>query len=322
MRRNAVLAFALVAVCSNGATLNRPTASAASSPTPGSPSAPTLLAPCGVTPAPPQAWGHVIWIWMENTSYVQIVGTAEAPYINSLIEQCGLATNYHNITHPSLPNYIAATSGLGYAQLVPFGSDCSPSLLCSTTARSIFDQTGWKAYQESMPSNCLDHNSGQYVVRHNPPPYYRRLAGCATYDVPIGRLQADLQANTLPSFSFVTPNVCHDMHDCSISNGDTWLSQLIPAILESPGYQEGSTAVFLTWDEGAGSFPPTCAGNTTSESCHVVTVVISPTTTAGTEAGPLFNHWSLLRTTEEMLGIGEFLGHAAESTSMRLPFNL
>jgi hypothetical protein len=87
-----------------------------------------------------------------NHSNGEVVGSSSAPYLNSLARDCGLATNYHNITHPSLPNYIAATSGLGGQGLAPFKSDCNPSARCSTDATSIFAQVpSWRACEESMP---------------------------------------------------------------------------------------------------------------------------------------------------------------------------
>ena len=154
--------------------------------------------PCGtVTTAP--AYKHVIWIWMENHSFTNIIGnTSQAPYLNSLASECGLATNYHNLTHPSLPNYVGATSGLTLSQLSPFSGDCNPSSRCSTSAASIFSQgETWKAYEESMPSNCDKSNSGEYAVRHNPPPYYTTLSGCTTFDVPYTQLSTDLAGGTL-----------------------------------------------------------------------------------------------------------------------------
>jgi hypothetical protein len=132
-----------------------------------------------------------------------------------------LATNYHNITHPSLPNYIGATSGLGLAGLQVFTSDCNPSHRCSTGTPSIFSQvSNWKAYQESMPTNCDRKNSGEYAVRHNPPPYFTTLSGCDTFDVPYPALANDLASNSLPTFSFITPNVSDDMHDGTVAQGD------------------------------------------------------------------------------------------------------
>src|SRR5262249_50214783 len=89
----------------------------------------TSAGPCGTLATPP-SYTHVIWVWMENHSYDTIIGNSQAPYINTLAGQCGLATNYHNISHPSLPNYIAGTSGLGLSDLKKFDTDCSPSKHC------------------------------------------------------------------------------------------------------------------------------------------------------------------------------------------------
>ena len=260
---------------------------------------------------------------MENHSYGDIIGnTSQAPYINTLAGECGLATNYHNISHPSLPNYIAGTSGLPLSNLSQFTSDCNPSHRCSTSAPSIFGQVStWKAYEESMPSNCYPKNSGEYAVRHNPPPYYTTLSGCASFDVPYSQLASDLSAGTLPAFSFVTPNLIDDMHDGTIAQGDTWLANNLPAIFNSPQYKAGSVALFLTWDEGEGGTATDCATNTTDVGCHVATIVVSPSTVAGTQSGTLFNHYSLLGTTEQLLGVPP-LGQAAGANSMLAAFNL
>ena len=279
--------------------------------------------PCGTMTTPP-AYTHVVWIWMENHSSGDIIGnTSQAPYINSLAAQCGLATNYHNISHPSLPNYIAATSGLSGRQIKLFDSDCSVSKHCSTSAPSIFGQgETWKAYQESMPSNCDPNNAGEYAVRHDPPPYYTTLADCASLDVPYTQLQTDLANNALPAFSFITPNLIDDMHDGTIADGDNWLASNVPAILNSPEYQDGSTVVFITWDEGTGGKSgESCATNTTDPSCQVATIVISPSTPAGATSATLFNHYSLLGTSEQLLGVPA-LGAAASAPSMASAFNL
>jgi phosphatidylinositol-3-phosphatase len=278
--------------------------------------------PCGTLSTPP-TYTHVIWVWMENHSYSDIIGNSQAPYINSLASECGLATNYHNVSHPSLPNYVGATSGLAVSSLKNFDSDCNPSTKCSTSSASIFGQgESWKAYEESMPSNCDKSNSGDYAVRHNPPPYFTSLSGCSSFDVPYTQLASDLSAGTLPAFSFVTPNVIDDMHDGTIAQGDSWLSSNLPTILNSGEYQSGTTAVFLTWDEGSGgSSGENCAANTTDNSCHVATIVISPSTVAGSTSGTLFNHYSLLGTAEQLLGLPA-LGQAASYPTLTSAFNL
>ena len=91
--------------------------------------------PCGTVSTAP-AYTHVIWIWMENHSYSDIIGnTSQAPYINSIAGECGLATNYHNLSHPSLPNYVGGTSGLAVSSLTPFDPDCNPSGSCNPATR-------------------------------------------------------------------------------------------------------------------------------------------------------------------------------------------
>jgi len=281
--------------------------------------------PCGTATGPP-SYRHVIWIWMENRSYSDIIGnTSQAPYLNSLAAGCGLATDYHNTTHPSLPNYLAATSGLSQPRLpVTSYLDCGVSVICRTSAASIFGQgETWKAYQESMPASCDRSNSGAYAVRHNPPPYYTSLSGCASRDVPYTRLAADLAGNALPAFSFITPNLIDDMHDGTTAQGDTWLASHLPVILNSGQYRAGTTAVFITWDEGSGGYPVEDCDDTavTDNSCRVATIVISPTTPAGTRSGTFFSHYSLLATTEQLLGLPR-LGQAASATTMTAAFHL
>lgn len=310
LKSSAARVLAVLAVC---------IAAAASS---GAATASASTGPCGTLPLSSTKYTHVVWIWMENHSYGEIIGSPEAPYINGIASQCGLATNYHNVSHPSLPNYIAGTSGLPFGELSRFSSDCSPSRKCSTSTQSIFGQVpSWKAYEESMPSNCYRKNSGEYAVRHNPPPYYTKLNECAAKDVPYTQLSSDLPNGTLPAFSFITPNLIDDMHDGTIVQGNEWLKSNLPLILDSSEYQSGTVAVFVTWDEGEGGSSNECATNTTDVGCHVATIVLSPSTAAGTQSSTLFNHYSLLGSTEQLLSVS-LLDEAAGANSMLTAFNL
>ena len=325
--RTMLLCLAVVALAACGAATGTATSSPAtagsSAAAAGSPVA-AGAGPCGrVTAAP--TYRHVVWIWMENHSYGDIIGNkAQAPYLNALASECGLATNYHNISHRSLPNYLAATSGRGRNGLpVLSWADCSPSMACDTSAASIFGQgETWKAYQESMPSNCARSNSGEYAVRHNPPPYYEKLSGCASQDVPYAQLATDLAANAVPAFSFITPNLIDDMHDGTVAQGDAWLASHLPAILNSAAYRADDTAIFITWDEGSGGYPlENCAAKASDASCHVATIVVSPSTRAGTTSGTLFNHYSLLGTAEQLLGLPR-LGQVSSYPTMTAAFRL
>ena len=144
---------------------------------------------------------------------------------------------------------------------------------------------------ESMTTNCQATGFVGYAVRHNPPPYLTNLAAsCPMLDVPYTTLQTDLDNDTLPSFSFITPNTVNDGHDggdpVSIQNSDAWLAANLPQILNSAAYQRGTTAIFITWDEGEGPITPgflgkDCSTNTTDEDCHIATIVVSPSTRAG-----------------------------------------
>ena len=285
---------------------------------------PSASHPCG-TQAKPGSYKHIIWIFMENHSYPNIIGSSQATYINTVAKECGSVTNYHNITHPSLPNYIAATSGLPLSSIQAFLPDCSPATGCNTAAKSIFGQVKtWKSYEENMPSNCARTNAGNYAVRHNPATYFTALHNCSSNDVPYARLATDLAHSQLPQFSFITPNLIDDMHNGTIAQGSKWLASHLPAILNSAQYKNGSTAIFLTWDEGEEGQEvrgERCSANTSDVSCHIPMLVISPSTKAGSKSGTLFNHFSLLATTEQLLGLAK-LGQAASAATMTKAFNL
>jgi phospholipase C len=290
---------------------------------------------CGITRHRPRRWEHVVWIWLENHSYDQIIDSASAAFINDIATQCGSAANFHNLSHVSLTNYIGAVTGLDNASLQPFVFDCSPGGSCQTPAANIFQQVpSWKAYMESMTDNCQPTGFVGYAVRHNPPPYLTSLgSSCSTFDVPYTELQSDLDNDTLPAFAFITPNTVNDGHDggdpVSIQNTDAWLAAELPKILDSPAYQSGKTAVFITWDEGEGPLTPgffgkDCSTNTTDVDCHIATIVVSPSTRPGTVSTKLFNHYSLLRTTEEMFHLRRryFPGLSRKAPSMRRAFHL
>ncbi|HUY61898.1 MAG TPA: alkaline phosphatase family protein, partial [Candidatus Dormibacteraeota bacterium] len=271
--------------------------------TPTPQSAPSALRPCGVAASPPARYQHVVWIVMENRGYREVVGSPSAPYLNRLAAACGLATNYWAVAHPSLPNYIALTSGSTQG----ISNDNSPQAE-PVAAPSLFSLLGrdWRALEEGMPYRCDRSNSATYATKHNPAVYYTRIAAaCARQDRPLS-WPPPISAR----FTFITPDLCHDMHDCSTATGDAWLARVMPALLDSPQYRAGETAIFITWDEG------------TAASQRVATYVVAPSVPSGARPSTRYTHYSLLRTTEELLGIGRLLGGAATATSMRPGFHL
>jgi len=277
----------------------------------------------------PRTVKHVMIIVDENRSYQQVIGSPSTlgdPYINNVLApSCGLATNYHNFSHPSLPNYLALTSG---AAKGPAGNtDCPVVRSCPQTQDSIFSQLGnarrsWRQYSGRMPSNCQPAGSYRSQrVMYALAPYYISNpvpSECRKWDVLLGTpssgaLFAALSPTTdrLPAFSFVAPGYCNNMHSCPTSAGDRWLQTWIPIIQKSAAYQNGQLVVFITWDEGSGAddvagehcWDSAHANSSLYPSCRVATLVLSPYTKPRTRTGSYFNHLNLLATIEGMLGL-------------------
>jgi phosphatidylinositol-3-phosphatase len=254
---------------------------------------------------------RVIWIWMENRSYSQVLGpNGQAPRLASYARRCAVATAYYALRHPSLPNYLGAVSGS------PGGvtSDCSPTS-CPQRRPTIFRQLSergrqWRSLAEGMHTACDRASYGRYAARHNPAVYFPGIRGsCLKWDLAMGgatgRFATMLKNRTFRPFTFITPNLCDDGHDCSTATADTWLGTWLDRIVASPTYAAGHTAVFVTWDEGLDG-----------SSNRVATVVVAPSVTPGTRSATRFTHYSLLRTTEELLRL-PLLGAAANAHTMR-----
>lgn len=269
--------------------------------------------PCGTSATPPPRYDHVVWIFMENKTRSQVIGNGNAPYETSLAARCGTATHYATVGSPSLPNYIGATSGdtWGIADDNGPGSHVLDVDNIFRQVRAAGMTVG--SFEESMSAPCQLTTGGTYAVRHNPAAYYQGnddRAACQHDDVPLGSLDTGafrnaIDAGTLPTFSFVTPNTCNDTHDCSVRTGDDWLARLLAGILGSAAYREGRTAVFVAWDEAT----------------PMPFIAVSPSVRPGTVSPESYDHFSLLRTTEEMLGL-PLLRRAAGANAMRSAFGL
>jgi hypothetical protein len=296
---------------------------------------PGASAPCGSRGRPPARYDHVIWITFENQSATNVIGNGRLPYVNRIAGQCGLATKFFAEAHPSLPNYVAMTSG-GTQGVT---SDSSGPL----SADNIYAQVKrsgrqWRHYAFGMPTNCAQRDSPSsdraiYTAHHQSAIYYRNLAGdCARWDVGVGDptkvedrndvrtgpLANALSTNTLPAFATLEPT--DDGGNSSAGGevdpvkGDAFLARWIPRITASGAYRRGRTAIFITWDE-----PDDFGSNRPRQT--IATIVIAPTVPAGIRVGTRFDHYAMLRTTEELLGLRPFLGAAAAAPSMRGGFH-
>jgi phosphatidylinositol-3-phosphatase len=252
---------------------------------------------------------HVAVIVMENEEYGSIIGSSSTPYINSLAKRYGVATAMYAIRHPSLPNYLALTGGSTFG----IDSDCTD---CAVGATSIADQldharVSWKAYMEGLPSRCFTGaGAGEYAKKHDPFVYYTRVAHdparCA-HIVPLSQLYRDERLKALPAFIWITPNLCHDMHDCSPATGDRFLAAMIPALLRGLGR---NGLLVLTWDEGASDAG--CCRLATGG--HVATILAGPAIRPGARLRTPADHYSVLQMIEDVLGLPRLRGAACPCT--------
>ena len=324
----ALIAVALALVALTGASSKSGDPAAASRQSAG--------APCRGSGRPPARNPHVLRITFENQSAKHITGNGELPFTNQIARRCGLATNFRAEAHPSLPNYIAMTSG--GTQGV---TGDSSGMLSADNIYNRVKRSGrqWRHYAFGMPSNCLRRDAPSssraiYTAHHAPPVFYRNLgADCRRWDVGVGDptkvedpndirtgpLARALDTNTLPAFATLEPtdDGGHSKAGGEVDpvKGDAFLARWIPRITSSRAYRAGRTAIFITWDEpdDFGTNPPRDT---------IATIVIAPTVPAGARVGARFDHYAMLRTTEEMLRLRPFLGAAARAPSMRGGFHL
>ncbi len=266
----------------------------------------------GASGLPRSKASHVLVVMMENEEATSVVGSPQAPYTNSLIRRYGLATQSFAITHPSLPNYLALTSGSTQGVT----SDCTE---CHTNAPNIVDQLeaahiSWKAYMEDLPTPCFKGaEAGGYAKKHDPFIYYDDVAQSASRCqkiVGFQTLSSDLRGGTLPTYAWISPNLCDDGHDCGVSGGDRFLSHAVPSLLRELG---PNGFLVLTWDEGASDSG--CCG--VAKGGRIATVVAGPDVRRGARYNGYVDHYGVLGTIEQALGLAP-LGGAAEPQSGRL----
>jgi hypothetical protein len=277
------------------------------------------------TPTPAPAFkGTVFTIVMENHSYGDIIGSSDAPYINSLAKQYAIAKGYHDsYVHPSEPNYLWMVSGENFGVL----DDNDPASHHLSSTSHIADQLEladltWKAYQESMGDPCGLVSHGTYAAKHDPFVYFDDVNGwdgtqfnpsprCTDHVVDYAQLDADIAANALPRYAFITPNLQDDMHDGSVAKGDAWLAQQVPAIMATSAYQNGGV-IFLLWDEGGFSL----FGGGLQDNPPFI--AISPLAKQGYVSTTAYDTSSYLETVQGILGVDQLpcATNAAKSQPM------
>ena len=300
-RRRVVTATFLIALigaaCAPAATSPDVSVAPSVSAVTSSPESTTAVSPTpSATPTPATApttarsAGRTVFvIVMENNG---LDAALRQPYLSTLATQYGVATNYHAVSSPSLPNYLALTSGEtfgieddDYHQLPVDGIGEQLSTAGIT----------WRAYMEGMGQDCRT-DTETYAVKHDPFAYYG--PACPANIVPLTALASDLRAST-PRLAWITPDVCHDGHDCPLPTADAWLATTVPLITASPAWQAGGV-LFIVWDESDGR-------------SHTVPLFVVTPRGGAVRSEVRYDHYSLLATMETLLGV-PLLGRAAQAT--------
>lgn len=243
---------------------------------------------------------HTVVVVMENHAYSQVIGSSSAPYINSLKSGGGNLTQSHAITHPSQPNYYALFSGS--TQGVTDDSCVTPGFSSAANLGSEVIAAGktWASYNETLPSaGSTVCKSGDYAQKHNP------WFGFSNVPTSTAKTFAQFPTDysTLPRVSFVTPNLCSDMHDCSVSTGDTWIKNNLGAY--ATWAKTHNSLLVITFDEDN-----SLSGN------RIPTVFYGQPVTAGSSTGTTYNHYNLLRTLEDLAGVSSHAGQAASASDI------
>jgi hypothetical protein len=248
--------------------------------------APTRVPPSVRIPA----FTHVVVVVFENHEAASIARNPDAPTFNALARRYATLTNYDAVAHPSLPNYLALVSGSTQG----ISSDCTDCIVSATSLADTLAAAGktWKTYAENLPHpGYTGGSAGRYAKKHDPFLYFRDVVRSrARRDrvVPFGRLRRDLARRRLPDFSLLIPNLCNDMHDCSVATGDAWLKAHVVPLLHSRSLRAG--VVFVVFDEGT-----TDLGG----GGRIQALALGPLVRRGARFRRPTNHYGLLRTIED-----------------------
>ena len=231
--------------------------------------------------------------------------TVAMPYLWSLAQEYGYATNWSDIGHPSLPNYLAIFGG--HADGLP--DDCTPAPGCSWPGPTVFSQaiaTGGTArvYEEGMTANCQASNPGQYDFNHNPWVYYNDAidkAECRSDDVAAGTphagaLRSDINSGALPTIGLLKPDLANDTSHGTFATADNWLKSWIPVIQSGPDWKAGRLAIIVTFDES-------------DQGGHNVPFVLIARGVSGVVVTRALNHYAITRFLDEVAG-ASLLGSA------------
>jgi phosphatidylinositol-3-phosphatase len=239
----AVVMFLAAGGCaSSSSSGGRASATSPTSPSSSGAGTATGSQPAGLVPAP----AHTVVVMMENHAYPEVIGSSAAPFLNQLARQGAVFTHSYAITHPSEPNYLALFSGSTHGVT----DDSCPVELTAPNLAADLMAAGktFAGYSEDLPSvGSPVCSAGEYARKHVPWADFRNVPGSVS--MPFSSFPTDFAR--LPTVSFVIPNLCDDMHDCSVTTGDAWLRAHLSDYARWAMTHD--SLLIITWDEDDGS---------------------------------------------------------------------
>jgi acid phosphatase len=238
----------------------------------------------------------VLVVVFENHALDSVLGSPDAPYLTALAASGTTLTDAHGVRHPSQPNYLALFSGSTQG----VSGDSCPHSFSTPNLGSQLLAAGrtFAGYSEGLPAaGAADCTAGEYARKHNPWVDFPALP--AAVNQPLSALPTDFA--TLPTVSFVIPNMCSDMHDCSVATGDTWAEENLAAFVAWARTHD--SLLVVTFDE-----------DDNSSDNHIATFLVGPMVRAGTSTQRT-DHYRVLRTIEAMYGLPP-LGAAGGTTPL------
>jgi phosphatidylinositol-3-phosphatase len=255
------------------------------------------------------AFKHVFVVVEENNNYSSVIGNSSMPYLNYLAKTYGLGTQYYANTHPSIGNYFMLTTG----QIITNNDGYTGTVTADNVVRHLMTAgKTWKSYEESLPyAGYVQPDVGLYARRHCPLSYFSDVINSSSEKlnlVPFTQFATDLANGHLPQYSFITPNLCNDAHNCSLATADGWLKTHIAPLIASSTFKNGGLLIIL-FDESA--------NDNTHGGGRVAWVAVSPQfSKMGYKSTTLYQHQNTLRLMLQGLGVTNYPGAASSVNDM------
>jgi acid phosphatase len=230
---------------------------------------------------------HIVIVVEENHSSTNVIGNKSAPFMNQLASNGALMTQSYAETHPSEPNYLALFSGSTFgltSDACPVDAGAAPNIASELLAAGYT----FAGFSEDLPevgsSACA---AGKYARKHVPWANFTNVP--ATTSLPFSAFNSRSDYASLPTVSFVIPNLDNDMHDGTIEQADSWLAANLARYANWAA--ANNSVLIVTWDE-----------DDNGPNNQIPTMIYGANVRPGAYS-EVISHYNVLSTIEQMYGL-------------------